>query len=304
MDGMDDIPDGFETLAEAMTTMTRRTFIQTAASALGAIFVPGVLRGAWVQPQLPVGLGMGVNLGMAEIERDAAMALAVATLQPDWFYHWRQWPATAYPGFVPALQPCPGPGHQAYPADVALIGGYRWAMAEAGGDLAACCWIIGNEPEFSGWTPDQTAAAMAAQARVLWDAGLTPVVIAPGGNIAPREHLDYLLHWRDAAARHGLAYTLAVHLYAAQVDWLVNAWHQLCAELDATEQVIVTECGAGYDQPMAAWLAVMPWLYTLAHDPRVRALAPFAAYPQAGYPGYMTHDGALTALGEQWMEYR
>lgn len=281
--------------------MNRRTFLQIGMTALGSIFIPGVMRGAWIMPQLPVGLGMGVN-----VEGSAtALALALDVLQPGWFYHWRQWPPSNHPGFVPALQPCPGPGHPPYLQPAPVIEGFRLAMRQAGADLDAVPWIVGNEPEFSGWTPEQTAAAIAEQVRVLWDVGLTPNVIAPGSNITTPEHLVYLDAWRNAAARNGLAYTLAIHIYEHRTDMLDFAWRRFVTTLDHEEQVLVTECGAGANRTMDEWLSVMPWFYELASEPQVRALAPFSAYLRnvhGEYPGFMLHDGTLTPLGEQWVQ--
>lgn len=290
--------------------MNRRDFLQLFGVAALGIWIPGMMRNYTAQQAiLPRGLGLGVNLGMAEDGRAAAMQRALDVLQPGWWYHWRQWPPSAHPGFVPSIQPCPGPGHGAYPLSVATLVGYRGAMASVGGDLTTRCWIIGNEPELSGWTPEQTAAAIVAQVATLRATGIeTPVVMAPGCNVTTPEHLDYLDAWRNAAARGGLAYTLAVHIYEHRVDMLDMAWQRFKATLDAGERVIVTECGAGPNRTMAEWLAVMPWFYDLANDPLVQALAPFSAYPYSAdhgaYPGMMTLDGVLTPLGEQWMTSR
>lgn len=298
--------------------MNRRDAIGVMAQiALGAviitpnsIFFPNIMRNYQVQAQPPTGLGMGVNLNMPYNQQSDALNLALNTLQPSWFHHWRQWPPTARSGFIPLLQPVPNiiTGEPAYFVDAATLAAFRNAMANVGVSISNLAWQICNEPEHSGWTANQVAVAMAAQIEVLKGDGIIPLVISPNSNINTLTHLSWWNEWREEAAKQNITYITGIHIYENSIEMLDLAWSRFSATLGPNEKVIVTECGAGNDRPMSEWLRVMPWFYNLlASDSRVQALAPFSAYPFNGtvygnYPGFMQLDGSLTELGEQWME--
>lgn len=286
--------------------MNRRSFLRFSAIALGSIWLPGAMQGYRHVADLPRGLGLGINLHQPDNDgRLAAQNMALATLQPAWYYNWRQWPFSPVAGQIPMAHPTPNGNLPPYPLDAATIRSAQQSMAAVGVDINAVPWSMCNEPELSGWTPEQAIAATAAQVRVLWECGLRPNIIAPNCGIRWPDHLAYLNEWRRLAPRYGLTYTLSVHIYESDPVQLRDAWQRFTATLNDGDEVIITECGAGWRVPVETWLAIMPHYYALLCDPHVRALAPFSAYPHedGAYPGMMTNDGALTPLGVQYLEY-
>jgi hypothetical protein len=289
-----------------MLSVNRRAFLRLAGALATWIVFPIAMRNEVWQPVLPTGLGIGINLHQPEGERDAALRLALE-LAPPWWYHWRGWPLSPHPGFVPMATPAPNPPHGPFPIPPAEALGWRGAMLATGGDPLRLPWLIGNEYERSGWTAQATAQATAQQVDVLRQAGLAPVVLAPNGNITTPAHLEYLADWQDAAAALGLSYVLAVHVYEHRTAMLDMAWQRFRAMV-GNVPVIVTECGAGPDRPLSDWLAVMPWFYGLLSGGQAQALAPFGVFAQTdasgSYPGFLDASGAPNELGCQWLEFK
>lgn len=291
-----------------METVSRREFLRLAvsgAAAAGTIYLPGVGVNWRPQPLLLRGLGMGINLSMHEDARADSLAAALNVFNPRVALHWRRWPPSAHPGFVPAAPMSEG-GAAPAPMTPQEVAGFQWALAQVGGDLSTRCWLLGNEPQSTPWSPGQYAQAMVEQVAVFRDLGLAPVIYAPNENITTPDHLAYIYEWRNEAARRGLAYTLAIHIYEHRLEMLDFAWLRFKQTVSPGETMIVTECGAGPNRSMQEWLTVMPWFYSLlSNDPQVVALAPFAAYPHDGepgqYPGFMSFDGEVNALGQQWL---
>lgn len=279
-----------------------------------AIF-PIALRNAQWPPtaQLPSGIGLGVNTWNGYTQ-EIAIDKALDRLRPAWWYHWRAWPLYSDPAWCPMAYPTPNwPDHPPYPMDVAQLTGWRGAMERSGANPLYRTWLVANEPEFTAWTPEQSAEAVAWQWRQLESAGLKARVVTPNGNIAHSNpaRFEYLRAFCAALDDHGVPYDLGIHAYAHDQITLEKAWSEFCAWFDVryghSKRVVVTECGAGPNRPMVDWLAIMPWFYDLSEDHRVAGVAPFAAYPQTdtghgahyAYPG-MIDDGQLTMYGHQY----
>lgn len=290
--------------------INRRSFLQllggaALASALPPIWFPLAPHNERQSAaELPSGLGLAIPLDFPGPDQQVWFDHAIEVFQPAWTYHWRQWPVTSHAGFVPMVEPLD------WFADAHWLRGYVQEMRNAGVDVTRACWLIGNEPEYSGRSPQQSVEATMTQVTVMQEVGIEPTVIAPGSNIKDPP-FDYLRQWCDAALRRGLSFTLAIHIY----DWrswrLDQLWQRFCQWFDATnlDQVLVTECGAGPDRTFDEWLVVMPWFYRLLDDPRVRALAGGAAYDitmQNGefYYGHLNADGSVNELGQQWLAER
>lgn len=293
--------------------MNRRTFFQVISGAAVASFVPpvwlpSVQVGYAPAGRLPRGLGLGINTG-EHPDWSQSVAIAIAAFEPAWCYSWMWEPVHPDEGWLPFCRPHPWQ-HEGiiHYMDAGRAVSFYDKLTQYGHDPARLAWIVGNEPEASGWTPEQVVQAMADQIAILRDAGIAaPTVIAPSCNINTVEHLAYFQRWCDAAQRAGFGFTPAVHIYEYRLDMLDMLWRRFCDWWDASgrdDRLIVTECGAGYDRPMADWLTVMPWFYGLLDDKRVAAIAPFCAYPTTGYPGFMDHAGMPNELGRQWMAER
>jgi hypothetical protein len=250
---------------------------------------------------VPTGLGIGANVEH-QPDQPAAWQQAVQTLGASWSYSWGR--LAVGPGYMPSIFPEAKGICSAHELAV-----WRVGMIDAGLQWDELTFTICNEPEASGVTPRELARLVLWQLCEFDAANIRLRIIFPNNNINTPESFAYGVEAFQRVRQAGVLVSPSCHLWCAP-QYVPAVWSRYRNWIegygDRLAPVTITECGPGGMQPMSEWLRFMPLAYAILDDPRVGALAPFAAYPKfrAGverHPGMMLPDGTLTPLGAQYV---
>lgn len=159
-------------------------------------------------------------------------------------------------------------------------------------------WLLGNEPEMNGVTPEQAARAVREWQQRM---GAWAVDYAACGVNISLHRIDVALDWLFGYLSHGgpVPPTWHIHIYgnADQFDGALGIFERWTDIKNVRRPIIVSEF-ASTDEPAALMWTVEDMLRT----GRLRAAYWFSAYwadwPE---PSLLTADGELTEIGEAWM---
>lgn len=249
---------------------------------------------------VPTGLGIGTNVE-THPDQLASHAQAMQTLGARWSYSWGRLPVG--PNYMPSLFP------EARGVMTATeLCAWRNAMISAGQQWDQLTWTFCNEPEASGKTPLDLTRLITAQLAQFALANIRLRIVFPNNNINTQASFDYGVEAFQRVRQAGVLVSPGVHLWC-EAQYVPAVWDRYRAWIegygDRLAPITITECGPGPMCSMEQWLEFMPLAYRLLDDPRVGALAPFAAYPKTlgdveRHPGFMLRDGTLTPLGVQY----
>jgi hypothetical protein len=250
---------------------------------------------------VPSGLGLGVNA--ETFPAQASMwQFAVDRLRPKWTYNWGR--LAVGPGYMPSIFPEARGVCSAHELAV-----WRVGMIDAGLQWDELTWTICNEPEASGMTPRELARQVLWQLCEFDAANIRLRIVFPNNNINTPESFAYGVEALQRVRQAGVLVSPSCHLWC-EPQYVPAVWNRYRTWIegygDRLAPVTITEAGPGPFCTTAQWLEMLPLVYALLDDPRVGAVAPFAAYPKhrqgvERHPGLMLPDGTLTAIGRQYV---
>ena len=262
---------------------------------------------------VPRGLGLGVNSERLP-DPTAGWHQAVGALRPAWTHSWGR--LAVGPNYMPSIFP-----ESSGIVPAAQLTEWASRMAAAGYKFQGLTWQICNEPWcYYQITPRDLIDLVKAQDREFRRANLKARYVFPNEN-TNGGNFDRFREYFQEARQERLLVTPGAHFWEKGqhlLDTIDNFfdWWAGYGYFSVAMPIVVTECGPGRWESMDTWLQTMPTMYALLDKrhpvigaPMVAALAPFAAYPKedAGverHPGLMLPDGALTALGQQYVAER
>lgn len=254
---------------------------------------------------VPTGLGIGANCEKFTGQERAMWQQAMDRLGAAWSYTWGR--LDVGPGYLPSVHP----EWQGICSANDLLAWKHRQMAR-GLPWDELSWVWCNEPEACGKTPREVASLVVRQLAEFDRADIRLRLLFPNGNINTLENFDYTREVTQRVRQAGVLISPAVHIWC-EAQYVPMVWDRYRNWIegygDRLAPITITEAGPGPNCTMAQWLAMLPLVYALLDDPRVGAVAPFAAYPKhrlgiERHPGLMLPDGSLNELGRQYVAER